>query len=100
MDRNRVLHSGWLRIVSALLVCELLSAPLIAQTNFVAIPPAESSRYRIDFTRNFFASPEAEKADRANLYVALKELESLKGKVTSSAENLERALKLHDQVSV
>src|SRR6185295_16496168 len=54
----------------------------------------------IDFARNFFASPEAEKAERANLYATLKELESLKGKVSKSAENLQRALQLNDKLLV
>jgi len=51
-----------------------------AQTNdtFTAIPPSEAARYHIDFTR-FFASPEAERAQRAKLDSILKELESLKG---------------------
>ncbi len=68
------------------------------QTNdtFTPIAPAEAARYHIDFTR-FFASPEAEHAQRAKLYAILKELESLKGKSTNSAENLERALRLNDQ---
>ena len=47
---------------------------------------------------HFFASPEVEKADRANLYAALQELENLKGKVARSAENLQRALQLNDDV--
>ena len=71
-----------------------------APDTFVAIPPQEVSRYHIDFARNFFASPEAEKADRANLYATLKDLENLKGKVASSADNLERALQLNDSVQV
>jgi oligoendopeptidase F len=68
------------------------------QTNdtFTAIPLSEADRYHIDFTR-FFASPEAERAQRAKLESILKELESLRGKTTNSAENLERALRLNDQ---
>lgn len=63
---------------------------------FTPIPPSEAARYHIDFTR-FFASPEAERAQRAKLESTLKELESLKGKSTNSAANLERALRLNDQ---
>ena len=68
------------------------------QTNetFTAIPLSEAARYHIDFTR-FYASPEAERAQRAKLESILKELESLKGKTTNNAENLERALRLNDQ---
>ena len=72
----------------------------LSQDAFVAIPPPEASRYHIDFARNFFASPEAEKADRANLYARLKELETLKGKVARSADSLQRALQLNDCAQV
>lgn len=92
------------RGVAALLLSGILSVLAFGQggvqDTFVAIPPQEAARYHIDFARNFFASPEAEKADRANLYAALKELESLKGKVASTADKLERALKLSDSVQV
>lgn len=71
-----------------------------APDTFVAIPPQEVSRYHFDFARNFFATPEAEKADRASLYATLKNLESLKGKVAKSADSLERALQLSDSVQV
>ena len=86
------------RGVAALLLCGILLALALGQDSFVAIPPQEASRYHINFARNFFASPEAEKADRAKLYAALKDLESFKGKVASSADNLERALELNDSV--
>ena len=66
----------------------------------MAIPPEQAAQYHINFARNFFASPEAEKADRANLYATLKDLEGLKGKVASSADNLERALELSDRVAI
>jgi oligoendopeptidase F len=72
----------------------------LGQDTFVAIPPQAASRYHLDFARNFFASPEAEKADRANLYATLKELEILKGKVADSADSLQRALQLNDRVQV
>lgn len=70
------------------------------QDSFVAIPPERAAQYRFDFARNFFASPEAEKADRSNLYATLTDLEHLKGKVIKSADNLQRALRLHDGVQV
>lgn len=92
------------RGIAALLLCGILSglAPgqAGAQENFVAIPPQEVSRYHIDFTRNFFNSPEAEKADRANLYATINELVTLKGKVAASHDNLQRALQLNDRAQV
>ena len=83
----------------ALLVSGALCASAAAQSG-TAIPPAEASRYHIDFARHFFASPEAEKADRANLYATIKQLETLKGRVGSSAGRLERALQLNDRIQV
>lgn len=81
-------------------VCAILCAVAVGQeqTNdtFTAIPLSEAARYHIDFTQ-FFVSPEAERAQRAKLDSILKELESLKGKTTYSAENLDRALRLNDQ---
>ncbi|HSS19785.1 MAG TPA: M3 family metallopeptidase [Pyrinomonadaceae bacterium] len=92
------------RGVAALLLGGMLSSLIVGQGSapdtFVAIPPAAASRYHIDFARHFFASPEAEKADRAHLYATLKELEALKGKVDASAANLELALQLSDRANV
>src|SRR5689334_10011758 len=85
--------------VAILLVSGMLSA-VLGQDSFVAIPPAQAPAYRFDFARNFFVSPEAEKADREHLYATLKELENLKGRVTKSADNLYRALKLNDALQV
>lgn len=83
-----------------LLLGGILSGLAFAQGAFVAIPPQEALRYHIDFARNFFASPAAEKADRAKLYATLKELENLKGKIARSADDLQRALELNDGVQV
>ena len=91
---------GWQRTVAAFLLVLMSRGMTLSQETFVAIPPAEASRYHLDFARNFFASAEAEKADRAKLYVTLKELETLKGKVAASADNLQRALQLHDRLQV
>ena len=88
------------RLVAVTVIALVSAVFTLAQETFVAIPPAEASRYHIDFARHFFASPEAEKRDRANLDATVKELETLKGRVGSSAENLERALKLNDRVQV
>src|SRR6266550_2094916 len=92
------------RGIAALLVAGTLSGltpgQVGAQDVFVAIPPQGAPRYHIDFARNFFVTPEAEKADRANLYLTLKHLENLEGKVAGSADNLERALELNDALQV
>ena len=92
------------RVVAVLMLSGVLSSLIVGQggasDTFVAIPPTAVSRYHIDFARHFFASPEAEKADRANLFATLKELETLKGKVTASADSLERALQLWDHADV
>ena len=87
------------RLVAASLI--VLSAGVtLGQEPFVAIPAAEAPRYHIDFARHFFTSPEAEKRDRTNLDAIVKELETLKGRVGNSAQNLDRALKLNDRVQV
>src|SRR5215813_6659336 len=88
------------RATTALLMLVLLSCPVLCQDNFVAIPTETAEQYHFDFARNFFASPEAEKAERTNYYAALKELESLKGKVADSSDNLLNAFRLYDKVLV
>src|SRR5947208_237174 len=91
---------GSRRLVAAFLLVLMSHGLTLSQETFVAISPPEASRYHLDFARNFFASPEAEKADRANLYAALKELETFKGKVAGSADSLQRSLQLKDRVQV
>jgi oligoendopeptidase F len=89
----------FLRLIAALLcttLCTIAIGQELTNDTFTAIAASEAIRYHIDFTR-FFASPEAERAERAKLYSILKQLESLKGKTQKSAENLERALRLNDQ---
>jgi hypothetical protein len=91
-------------LVLVLLVVLCLSATLnglaFGQEKFAAIPSAEVELYHINFARNFFPSPQAEKADRVNLYSTLRDLESLKRKLGDSAGNLLRALQIHDRVQV
>jgi oligoendopeptidase F len=70
------------------------------QDDFVAIPSETAGQYRFDFARNFFANPEVEKTARIDYYAGLSELESLKGKVADSSDNLLRALRLSDKVLV
>jgi oligoendopeptidase F len=97
---SRSLNPSSRRLLAALLLVFISFRLTTAQDAFVAIPPAEAPQYHIDFARNFFASPEAEKADRANLYATLKELETLKGRLGASADNLERALELSDRAQI
>jgi oligoendopeptidase F len=86
--------------LALLLLFVLLRGPAFAQGTFVAIPPAEAARYHFDFARHFFATPEAEKTERATLYTTLKELETLKGKIGVSPDNLYRAIQLNDRAKV
>ena len=88
------------RSIAGLLLFCALGGQAFAQDTFVAIPPQQTARYHFDFARNFFADPEAERTDRARLYLKLTELERLKGKIAGSAANLHRALKLNDDVLV
>jgi len=87
-------------VARALALLAVLPWSSLCQQPFEAIPKDSGAKYHVDFARHLFASPEAEKADRANLYSALKDLEALKGKVASSADNLQRALQLNDSVRV
>lgn len=82
----------------AVLALALFCPFATAQETFTPIPPEQAAKYKFDFPRNFFTSPEAEKAARAKLETLFKELESLKGKVAASPDNLLRALKLSDQL--
>src|ERR1043166_733148 len=93
-------RSDFRRPVAAFLLVLVSHGLTLSQDAFVAIPPPEASRYHIDFARNFFASPEAEKAERANLFATLRELETLKGKVAGSADSLQSALRLNDRAQV
>ena len=100
MRINRTSAPSWQRATNLLLMVAIVAGIASGQDSFVAIPPQQVASYHIDFARNFFATPEAEKADRANLYSTLKDLESLKGKVAKSADNLQHALQLNDGVQV
>jgi oligoendopeptidase F len=85
------------RIMAALLLSLFFLEPVWPQEKFEPIPGDAAPRYHVDFARNFFTSPEAEKTERSRLYAELKDLESLKGKVAVSAANLLRALELYDK---
>ena len=86
--------------IAILLLSGMLQGLVLGQDRFVAIPPAQASSYRFDFAKNFFITPEAEKADRDYLYATLKDLESLKGRLAKSADNLYRGLKLNDALQM
>ncbi|HEX8846655.1 MAG TPA: M3 family metallopeptidase [Pyrinomonadaceae bacterium] len=83
--------------VAVILVLLLGGLTIPAQDKFEPIPKEMAPRYRFDLRRNFFPSPEAELAARKTAYAMLEELEKLKGKVTSSADNLLQALELSDR---
>src|SRR5215813_4202769 len=86
--------------VTVLLVSTAPHGLVFGQESHVAIRPEQAALYHLDFARHFFAGPEAEKAERARLEATLKDLESLKGKVERSADNLQRALQLYDRVQI
>lgn len=90
---NRIWNKGLLIIIVTLSIFSIYS-----QEKFEPIPANVASQYRFDLARNFFASPEIEKKERRKFYAPLEELEKLKGKTTSSADNLYQALRLYDQV--
>lgn len=89
-----------MRSMAVCLIVTMSLSVAIAQDNFVPISPRQVNQYHIDFARVFYASPEVEKRQREQLYVALKALENLKTKVSDSAATLELALKLNDRVQV
>jgi oligoendopeptidase F len=72
--------------------------PVLAQEEFTPVPKELVPKYRFDFARNFFATPEAEKKARPAVYTALKQLEAYKGKVTASPDNLYNTLTAYDKV--
>ncbi len=92
--------SLFIQPAAALLILCLLSGYALCQDDFEPIPKDSAAKYHFDFARNFFTSPEAEKAARADYYAGLKELESVKGKVAASSENLLVALRLYEKVLV
>lgn len=85
-------------IIILTLMLAASSSSSYAQETFEPIPKSALSQYRFNLARNFFASPEAEKAERRNIYILLEELEKLKRQVASSADNLLLALRLSDHL--
>jgi oligoendopeptidase F len=93
-------HSFSFGLVVSLVLSCILDAQVFGQSEFVAIPPEQVKRYHFDFQRNLFPSPAAEKAERANYDLILKELERLKGHVADDAGNLLHALELNNRVQI
>jgi hypothetical protein len=90
----RARHAGVLLML-------LLSGPVTgAQETFEPIPQASTPLYHFNFEHHFFANPDAEWADRQKAHATLAALETLKGRVTASADHLYRALALADRVRV
>jgi oligoendopeptidase F len=88
------------RYIAASLLSLLFLEPIISQEKFEPITKEAAAQYHVDFARHFFASTEAEKLERSRLYAELKDLESLKGRVAASSDNLLRALQLYDAAQV
>ena len=101
MTRYALLFSWCLiALLVAGTLCRTTPAQPGSQGTMSAIPASDAGRYHIDFARYFFASPEAEQTDRAKLYQSIKQLEMLKGRVTSATEIMERALQLNDRIQI
>jgi oligoendopeptidase F len=88
------------RGVTLLLILSMSPWSVFCQETFEPIPPQLAPLYHLDFARNFFASPEAERTERAKLYATLRALESLRGKAASSANALEQSLQLYNSAQV
>src|SRR5262245_61101906 len=64
------------------LILAVAAIPAAAQEKFVPIPPDTAKLYHLNYARNFFPSPEAERADRKKVYALFDEVGKLKGKLT------------------
>src|SRR6185436_7627934 len=74
----------------------MLLSPAYAQETFDPFPNG-AARYHLDFSR-IFASPEAEKSDRAALVRELDAFQAMRGHVTRDAAHLLAALQRNDAV--
>ncbi len=86
-----VLMIGWFAL--------LLFSPGFASTKFEPIPESEKHLYTFDLKKNFYPDENAFEADFQKLLAGIKELESLKGKVGTSAQNLYKAYKLDEEIT-
>ncbi len=73
-----------------------LTPCLLHSSDFEPIPANEKDLYRFDLKKNFYANDEAFDADLQTLVDDIGKLEALKGRVSSSAENLYQAYYLND----
>ncbi len=87
--------------LTSLLVMILLipvTASVGAAADFEPIPEAEKELYTFDFAKTLYADDAAFEADLEALTRDIGELEALKGKVATSAENLYQAYHLNEKV--
>lgn len=85
------------KIVISLFLLITLARTSYAQDSFQPIPLQQAAKYRLNFARNFFPSPQVEQAERKKVYAMFTEIEKLKGKLTKSADNLLLGLDLSDK---
>ena len=87
----------WQHVVVSL--C-LISSIAYSQERFEAIPENIKQEYRIDFSRLFFSNRSQERLDYRRLQSMLMEMESFKGRLGHSPEDLLLALELNDSIQV
>lgn len=87
------------RITFVLFVVIIASTDALLAEKFEPIPEAEKHLYTFDLQKNFYADEKAFEADFQRLLAGISELESLKGKVGASAENLYKAHKLDEEIA-
>jgi oligoendopeptidase F len=88
------------RLILLLVAASLVSAvgsPVLGD-DFEAIPEAEKESYTFDLEGNFYADQAAFEADLESLIKDIEQLESLKGEVAASADNLYEAYFLSEKV--
>ena len=81
-------------------IFSLTSSLVYTQNEFKAIPEESSWKYHINFEKVFFISPGKERESYEALKEMLTRLESYKGRVASSSNNLLNALVLNDSITV
>ena len=93
---------GLLALISVILFMAVAATAVIARADgtFVAIPERSLGLYRVDFARHYFENPGAEQAARARLEGLYDELETHKGRLGASADDLLNALDLYARATV
>jgi oligoendopeptidase F len=85
--------------IRTLLLSLLLLYPVVcenSENSFQAISSDQIRKYHFDLARHFFRTPEEAKTAQAKLNSVLSELESMKGVVSTTPENLLKSLELYD----